>query len=272
MMRTHESPALAGFPKDNTQYFCQQYMFAVCTAAAIGNAKVNLLLQFEAPPAASQVLSRGIAAFSQLQQDRGVFTPFFVNCAMVFDDASSRWVPLERSSQIVHNCQIYLFQPDVPDVAGPIPDPIPASTFLVSYRSPERSHHANQNELSVSPRGLMPADPDLSGHRFQERQVPLATSSTPSSYGQQQQQYASAGAGGGVDNSGLTPLQRAILQREADKGGSPYVSGGSILRDEREKEEAKVKLPVDTHRTTVRDETRRFAQDVSPQRSPQQFS
>ena len=221
-------------------------MFSVCTAAAIGGSKLNLLLQFDRPPAAAQVMSRAIAAFSQLQEERGDFTPFFCNCVMIFDDAASRWVPLERSSQVVHNCQVYLFQPDVPDVAGPIPDPVPACAFLIGYRSPDRSV-----AHSASPRGLMPRDPDLS--RFDRP----AYYAPPHDYG------ASAAAFAAYAATSPPPLPSSP---PSSTFKAPFVAGGSILREERDREDAKITLPVDTHRERIREETRRFGEDVSPAR------
>lgn len=244
-------------------------MFSVCVAAAVGtatgaNAKTNLLFQFELPPSASQVMSRSITAFSQLQQERGNFNEFFVNCAMIFDDNTSRWVPLERSNQITHNCQVYLFQPDVPDVAGPIPDPVPADSFLNSYVSPARgavTHHHH------SARGLMPRDPDLSS--FQQRDVPAQNNYNSSYYSQQQPNRSLGGGGyGGSGSDALTPEQREILRREAERYGSGFVAGDSILKEERDKEDRKIILPVDTHRDIVRTETKRFSEEVSPSRSP----
>lgn len=266
-------------------------MFAVCVAAAINRTKVNLLLQFSQAPSAAQVMSRAIAAFTQLQQDRGIFTPFFCNCAMIFDDASSRWVPLERSSQLVHNAQVYLFQPDVPDVAGAIPDPIPADTFLVDYRSPPRGANsisssrinASQTTYDPSPRGLMPQDPDLS--RFPvERNVPVNASRNldfgggaagapgePYTYATYSRASdvvrGSRQAGYDDDSNPLSPEQREILRREANRAGSTFVPGGSILAEERQREDAKVKLGLDEHRNRVREETKRFVKEVSPQRN-----
>jgi hypothetical protein len=242
-------------------------MFSVCVAAAVGtatgaNAKTNLLFQFEQPPSASQVMSRSITAFSQLQQERGNFNEFFVNCAMIFDDNTSRWVPLERSNQITHNCQVYLFQPDVPDVAGPIPDPVPADSFLNSYVSPARSGAAVTQHHSA--RGLMPRDPDLSS--FQQRDVPTQNYNN-SSYSQPNNRSLGGGYGSGSDDA-LTREQREILRREAERYGSGFVAGDSILKEERDKEERKIVLPIDTHRDLVRTETKRFAEEVSPSRSP----
>ena len=242
-------------------------MFGVCAAAAIAGGKVNLLLQFDSPPSAAQVMSRAIAAFTQLQQDRGIFAPFFVNCAMIFDDASSRWVPLERSSQVVHNCQVYLFQPDVSDVAGPIPDPIPASTFLVSYRSPERA--GRDDYYGTSPRGLMPTDPDLS--RFPvERNLSIgyADQQPPPHWHAHGKRHHSHQPQPYDDS--LSPEQRAILRREADKfAANTFVPGESILKEERDKEDQKLQLPLDSHRDRVREETRKFASDISPERGRQ---
>lgn len=256
-------------------------MFGVCVAAAVNRYKINLLLQFDSPPSAAQVMSRAISAFSQLQQDRGIFTPFFCNCAMIFDDENSRWVPLERSSQVVHNCQVYMFQPDVPDVAGAIPDPIPASSFLNNYRSPARNSgiNASQTTYDVSPRGLMPTDPDLSYFPV-ERQIPVAPptgfaynndNNNSSSMSRNVDFYATGNGNNNNDSdnygdSPLTAQQREILRREADRGGSTFVPGGSILKEEREKEDAKVRLQLDEHRQRVREETKRFADQVSPPR------
>jgi hypothetical protein len=240
-------------------------MFAVCVAAAVNNSKLNLLLQFEQPPSAAQVLSRSIAAFTQLQQSRGIHTPFFCNCAMIFDDDSSRWVPLERSSQVVHGAQCYIFQPDVADVAGPIPDPIPASSFLVGYQSPPRNINAAQTTYDPSPRGLMPTDPDLSSFNPATRNLDFGDRQ----YGGGYSSSRAVAAGGGYNDNERNPLspeQRAILRREAERGGNTFVAGGSILAEERQKEDQKIKLGLDEHRQRVRDETKRFTHDVSPPR------
>ena len=135
-------------------------MFCVYVASMCGPSKANVELVFEGPPSIAQVMSRAAVALERLASLRGVRGfEFAVSFAMCFDDFESHWVPLERSTQLVHNCQLYIFLPDVVDLPGEIPDPVSANQFLGDYSSPERgvSPAAASVPRSSSPRAEMPS-------------------------------------------------------------------------------------------------------------------
>lgn len=194
-------------------------MYCICVASVLSYEKVNIEITFDTPPSIAQVMSRAAAAFNRLAALRGVRAEFAVSFAMIFDDLAELWVPLERSTQLAHNSQVYIFQPDVIDVPGHIPEPVSASQYLVDYSSPSRL-----SEYRDSPR---PAAPE----RFTER----------------------------VRFDFPTPEDiRRESERRRRTIEVTNVPGTSILREERDNEERKISLPVDVHRETVRRETQSF--------------
>jgi hypothetical protein len=143
---------------------------------------------------------------------------------------------------------VYLFQPDVLDIAGPIPEPVPADALLSHYVSPQRSYIGSGDE---SPRAVMPVSYSTSSApSFVPRDIPEYTSYRPSI----------------SLSTGLSPEQRAYWNSRARSVPAVEISGDSILREEREKEARKMALPLDEHREVCRGETRKFNESLSPQR------
>lgn len=200
-------------------------MFCVYVAAVCGASKANIELIFAAPPSIAQVMNRAAVAFEKLAQLRGYSLEFAVSFAMIFDDYDARWVPLERSTQLVHNSQIYVFLPDVVDLPGEIPDPVSATQFLAEYRSPYTSRSPSARRVEESPRAVMP-----------ESFTPRRDFSYPT----------------------VEDIRRESQRRHREIAVLPEIPGDSIIRQERENEERKITLPVDTHRDTVRRETQAF--------------
>ena len=118
--------------------------FAVATQ--IKREKVNFTLSFpEARPRMSQVLARANAAFSEYTG-----TEFSCCLGMVFNASKQYWSPLEHTAQLVSGAQIYLFQPDVHEVPGVIPDARPGDYLLANY-APSRGGSASPaSALSVT--------------------------------------------------------------------------------------------------------------------------
>jgi hypothetical protein len=214
-------------------------MFCVYVASMCGPSKANVELVFEGPPSIAQVMSRAAVALERLASLRGVRGfEFAVSFAMCFDDFESHWVPLERSTQLVHNCQLYIFLPDVVDLPGEIPDPVSANQFLGDYSSPERgvSPAAASVPPSSSPRAEMPST-------F----TPRRNFSYPS----------------------VEDIRRYSAERHREAAKLPDIPGASIIAQEREAEARKAGLDVDVHRETVRRETQSFLEGGwSPSRSP----
>ena len=121
--------------------------YSLCVATDFRGHKVNLQFFFDSHgPQLAQILSRASEAFNQFFRSKGVLDrPFSVTTAVIFNERYETWDRLERSAQLVHNGQIYLFQPDVNDVPAEIPDPISASQYLTDYVSPQRSFVNNNN-------------------------------------------------------------------------------------------------------------------------------
>jgi hypothetical protein len=228
-------------------------MFCVYVASMCGNTKTNIELIFSAPPSIAQVTRRATAAFQRLAEIRGIHMEFAVSFAMIFDDYESRWVPLERSSQLVHNAQVYYFQPDVLDLPGEIPDPVSAVQFMGEdyYNiSPGTSRRG-----SVSPGGRAADTSDYVSPYRAAQESPRAA--VPASYTPRRDFNYPA-----VDEFHKDVERR---HREAAKLGD--IPGASIIQQERESEERKARLPVDLYRETVRRETQAFL-EWSPSRSP----
>ena len=215
--------------------------YDVYVAADCNGAKLNLQFSFDQyGPSVAQLLSRATEAFSQFFLMKGIMRPFAVSSIVVFDEVARRWVPLERSSQLIHNAQTYVFQPDILDVPGEISDPIAASQFLIHYVSPPRDGR------SPSPRAVAP-------------NVWAPRSDWP---------YPSPDVAVQLD---FTQEEKNVIrQKERQRrsgGGSPAkVTGPSILQEEREKVERLIALPVDEHRLAVRNESEKFSNSLSPQR------
>jgi hypothetical protein len=220
-------------------------MFCVYVASMCGGVKTNIELIFSAPPSIAQVMRRATAAFTRLAEIRGIHFEFAVSFAMIFDDYESRWVPLERSSQLVHNAQVYIFQPDVVDLPGEIPDPISAVQFMSDYNTPPRH---------VSPSSTPRVDFAGLDYRSDSPRAPIPETYTP----RRNFNYPS-----------LEEIHQETLRRHREAAKLPDIPGDSIIRQERDNEARKASLPVDLHRETVRRETQAFLEGGwSPSRSP----
>jgi hypothetical protein len=198
-----------------------------------GGSKVNVEFPFDRyAPSVAQLLSRASEAFTRLFALRSIHRDFAISFSMIFDDTVLRWVPLERSSQLSHNCQVYLFQPDTTDVPSEIPDPIPAGNLIAGYASPQRALPVYE-----SPRSRVP-----------DTYVPREAFA-----------YATPAA----------PYQTAAAVSASRQRNATYdpIEGASILREERANEDRKSHLSVDEHRSVTRHETDDFNQGAwSPSR------
>lgn len=205
-------------------------LYNICVATDLAGAKVNLLFSFDQyGPSTAQLLSRASEAFAQVFRLRGYSRIFAISSAVVFNEALRTWDRLERSSQLLHNSQVYIFQPDVVDVPGELPDPIPAYQFLVGYASPKRDE-----EFSRSPRPPLPTT-------FGDY-VPVSRSSP------------------------ALEEHRTKMLHEREVHAGEVVPGASILKEERAKEDMKDHLSLDEHRELVRREAREFSNSLSPVR------
>lgn len=212
--------------------------YSVCCAADCNGAKINLEFVFDQyGPSVPQLLSRATEAFSRIFHLRGIVRTFAISSAVVFNERLRCWDRLERASQLLHNSQVYLFQPDILDVPGEIPDPIPGSDFLYQYRSPERAYDAEATYDSPRARA-------------------------PSSHVPRSQFYYSSPL---VLEDSRSSVRAQLLQ-EMEKHRGETVEGPSILAQVREEEARKEALDLDTHREIVRRETRDFEKSLSPQR------
>ena len=210
--------------------------FSICVATSSGTAKVNLQFFFDRyAPTVAQLLSRATEAFTRLFRIRGyAAAEFAISLSMIFDEVLQRWVPLERSAQLHHGAQVYVFQPDTHDAPGEIPDPVQASQLLTDYASPSR-------DVSSPPRALPAYDP-----------VPYA----PRAYHSPYQDLSPSRRDTYRQLSAVAPLPRSI-------DPIPFVPCDSILQEERLKENRKLELPVDEHRSVVRQETSEFTRRLS---------
>lgn len=228
--------------------------YSVCCAADCNGAKINLEFVFDQyGPSVPQLLSRATEAFTRVFQLRGILRTFAISSAVVFNERLRCWDRLERASQLLHNSQVYLFQPDLLDLPGEIPDPIPGVDFLYQYQSPDRTRCAAAVSSSVSQQLTFEDSPRVRA---------------PSSHVPREQFYYSSPA---IPSSSGDPRAsiRAQLLADMAKHRGETVPGPSILAEVREEEERKAHLDLDTHRETVRREAREFEKSLSPQRSPQ---
>jgi hypothetical protein len=127
------------------------YRNSVFVAADVNGVKVNVQFFFDQyGPSTAQLLSRSHEAFQRIFAVHHVNRTFAVSHAVVFNEYTQAWDRLERSAQLTHNCQVYLFQPDTLDIPGEIPPPISSYTLLGGYESPTRDY-------SNSPRAPAPS-------------------------------------------------------------------------------------------------------------------
>ncbi|KAH9579737.1 BILBO1 [Trypanosoma melophagium] len=125
--------------------------YSICVATDVDGEKVNLRFLFDAyGPSVTQLLNRAAVAFNNLFHRCGIPRAFATSAAVVFNETQCTWDRLERSTQLLHNSQVYLFQPDILDLPAVIPEPYEAQPLLGdTYVSPRR-------EASDSPRAVGP--------------------------------------------------------------------------------------------------------------------
>ena len=114
--------------------------YSLCVATDFDGAKLNLQFFYPyAAPTVAEVLTSATTTYENLFRAKGVNRPFSITTAVIFNETHLTWDRLERSSQLVHNGQLYLFQPDLVDLPGDIPDPVPAEEYLETYVPPQPS-------------------------------------------------------------------------------------------------------------------------------------
>ncbi|RNF05099.1 uncharacterized protein Tco025E_07863 [Trypanosoma conorhini] len=275
--------------------------YSICVATDCEGEKVNLRFLFDSyGPSLAQLLNRSLVAFNNVFRLRSVPRTFAVSAAVVFNDVHNTWDRLERSTQLLHNSQVYLFQPDILDMPAEIPEPFEGAPLLgEGYVSPPR-------EASASPHAVAPS-------HYEPR--PAATIETPRwlpKWPGSQKKSLMPGNGSGnphsnhyyeVKNNGTNDRSRLALfstpkrgdNRDLLKGGqtsllkqsihsysaSPPIrqprelstrsrsdSRRSILREEREKIEYQMRLPLDEMRRSLREETRQLERSISPMQRP----
>ena len=189
---------------------------------------MNVRFPFDtSSPSVTQVLNRAQDVFRKLFQQRGVLRTFAVSAPVIFNDAACTWDRLERSVQLQHNCQVYLFQPDILDLPGEIPDPIdPFDVLGYSYHSPARE------TTSFSPRADF-----------------------PSSYGPER-----------VYSNFTTPHDRSLSFGQFSQNVTDVPTekigtsdGISIFKEERNKMDQLSKLPIDELRYQLRREAKEYS-------------
>lgn len=226
-------------------------MYSVAVAADCNGEKANLQFFFEFGPSVAQVLSRAGEAFRVLFRQRGIDRIFVTSAAVIFNDALECWDRLERSTQLTHNCQLYIFQPDVLDIPAEIGEPISGAAFLGDYYSPAR-----ESSYSPSPRPAPLASyaPRSAGLVYASPVYGASYESTTTTYKSTFVDHSS-----GVAN----PYSLANATKHHYERSPNFREGSeSILRQEREKMERQSHMPLDE----LRNELRREAKEYSPER------
>lgn len=231
-------------------------MYSVAVAADCNGEKFNLQFLFEFGPSVAQILSRASEAFRVVFRQRGIDRIFAISASVIFNDTLGCWDRLERSTQLAHNCQLYIFQPDVLDVPAEIGDPVPASMFLGEYISPARESQG----YSASPRPFLPST-------FEPRNPSVVYASPAyTSHDRFSGDYKSAF----VDHSQTSnPYSLANASRYERSPPSLREGSESILRQERDRIERQASIPLDDLRNELRREAKEYS--ASPDRIQRNF-
>jgi hypothetical protein len=211
--------------------------FVVYVAADCDGSKINVRFAFaNSSPSLTQVLQRANEVFVTVFQQRSILRTFAISAPVIFNDVTCTWDRLERSVQMQHHSQIYLFQPDILDLPGEIPDPEDSSAIVGPrhYDSPLRG--VTSASLSYSPRAEFPTE-----------NIPL------------QRAYSNFS----------TPQDRSLSFGQFTRPPAPVQdrigpsNGGSIFREERSKMAVLEQLPIDELRSQLRREAREFSSSPS---------
>ncbi|ORC90883.1 uncharacterized protein TM35_000073070 [Trypanosoma theileri] len=279
--------------------------YSVCVATDLDGEKVNLRFLFDAyGPSVTQLLNRAIVAFNNLFHHCGIPRAFAASAAVVFNETQCTWDRLVRSTQLLHNSQVYLFQPDILDLPAVIPEPYEAQPLLGdAYVSPRR-------EASDSPRAVGPAhyeprppfthtspvvlphsnDTKKKGGLYKTASTgTMGSKSRYSKHAGEDRDYIGddsthatpfstpkRGHNGTLVSSGRTILKgrehdsysvSPLVQQPTEENYIIYSDGRkSILRDEREKIEHQWRLPLDEMRRSLKEETKQLERSISPVR------
>eukprot|EP00388_Colpodella_angusta_P027796 GDKK01010515.1.p1 GENE.GDKK01010515.1~~GDKK01010515.1.p1 ORF type:complete len:241 (-),score=15.18 GDKK01010515.1:155-877(-) len=237
----------------------------------MGGHKVNLQFFFDAHgPQLAQILNRATEAFNQYFRNKGITDhPFSITTAVIFNEKHETWDRLERSSQLVHNGQIYLFQPDVVDIPAEIPDPISATQYLSEYISPQRSF-VNQSGISdtrsSSPGAQIPATYDpYFRQRFLDSSpaYQLFGSGSPDPT---RRRVSIGGTSSAYTGDLSTNPEYQNLVRKSQPRHYNDIDGPSIFQEERKHESDLSRLTLDQYRDVVRSEARDFTPSPSRDR------
>lgn len=265
--------------------------YSISVATDCNGDKVNLRFLFDTcGPSVAQLFHCSTVAFNNLFQLRSVGRTFTLSAAVVFDDMHCAWDRLERSTQLLHNSQVYLFQPDILDVPAIIPEPFEGHPFLGDdYVLPERN--ASNSPRATAPPAFRPG-PLLSLHSPRAVFLSSGAARGPSVFrAGGRSSFDGRGAARGAEWPGrcvtpqrgrngcatdFTPLwcsaprtfsHSPSARKPVERVATFHANrGGSILREEREKIEYQWRLPLDEMRRSLKEETLQLERSISPMR------
>lgn len=246
--------------------------YSLCVATDFNGHKVNLQFFFDAHgPQLAQILSRATEAFNQYFRSKGIVDrPFSITTAVIFNEKHETWDRLERSSQLVHNGQIYLFQPDVVDIPAEIPDPISATQYLAGYVSPQRSF-VNQSGISdtrsTSPGAQIPTsyDPYLRQRYLDISPAYQLFSNNSPDPVMRRGSIGGASASAYTGDLSTNPDYQELIRKSQPRRYDD-IDGPSIFQEERKHESDLSRLTLDQYREVVRSEARDFTPSPSRDR------
>lgn len=260
---------------------------SICVATDCDGEKVNLRFLFDAAgPSVSRLLNYSTTAFNNYFRLKGISRAFAVNSAVVFNDVHCTWDRLERTTQLLHNSQVYLFQPDTLDIPAAIPEPYEGEPLLsadcylplrgatistpipaIKRIAPQRfaSPKGGEKTRFSSPLMFRWAGANKSPVGF--RRTNSVSFDDCVNDRSRHNRSCSHSFSKDIHSTGISDDSSYLLHqnggRGTDKHYSSFSSGGSILREEREKIEFQLSLPLDEMRRCVREETRRLDTTIS---------
>eukprot|EP01062_Namystynia_karyoxenos_P023136 TRINITY_DN188_c1_g4_i1.p1 TRINITY_DN188_c1_g4~~TRINITY_DN188_c1_g4_i1.p1 ORF type:complete len:429 (+),score=158.95 TRINITY_DN188_c1_g4_i1:86-1288(+) len=172
---------------------------AILACADLYGQKVNLEVPFACLPTISELMQKCKDYFeyegNMVKPPNSPVRPFTVGRIQVFNDATSRWEDLARPDQLQHHSQIYIFQPNIPDIQSDLPAPRPAS-------------HPDAQRVAAHPGG----------------------SPSPAGYGGYNHPHQSA-IGGLAERPHVPSHEKAqVVFRELDTNGKGFVDYGDLER------------------------------------------
>eukprot|EP00796_Vickermania_ingenoplastis_P005945 gene5945-4254_t len=283
IVRKSERGTIREPPKRNYYSAPKKKKMKLYGATDFEGRKVNLEFTFSgrAAPSVYELYYKATTAFNNFFAYHGSPYTFHIRCGAVYDTDSRQWKTLHCSTTLTPESQVYFFQVDIPESMGPIDAPASSYPYLDGFRQQPPHRQPGVTRASAQPveaqkvSAAGPPPPEAKDHSDStsrsegddnnglegEGQVDWHTWDLPN-----ESRSSSPGTRPPQRPSPSTLAVDEVARRSSSAIAFEHLGPNrreSVLRDEREKFERRMSLPIDDFRRTLRAESDSMRRSLS---------